>query len=326
MHDPARRHQGTSLSLSERREAGERLSFNWHNPDDAEHPLPDAMRRITALTFGAHSRNNPLGSTRWTTDLTGAQAERDARLAARNLRNPLEIGPLLLWTGFLALIGYGVVQIFLGLDGLGWWFLGAGVLAVMLLLYGLHLMPVHGSLTTRGREMQRYLAGLERFVTTSEANRIAWLSNVDSAPQDEEGRVKLYEELLPWAIVFGAEKSWQQVLGGMYSRFPEVELELPELEILTDPLRWAEPTKLFYNSGRHRHSSSYWGRRAGTGAFSQVGEDLAMGLNEWASGVESLSTSTRSSGRGWRGGRSGGGGAFGGFSGGGIGGGGGGRR
>ncbi|WP_231979634.1 hypothetical protein [Tessaracoccus coleopterorum] len=50
----------------------------------------------------------------------------------------------------------------------------------------------------------------------SEADRIAWLQNTASAPRVQGGattRVGLYEPLLPYAVIFGPEDSWVELIG-----------------------------------------------------------------------------------------------------------------
>lgn len=65
----------------------------------------------------------------------------------------------------------------------------------------------------------------------------------------------------------------------MYSRFPEMDVGLPRLELLTDPSRWAEQTLRFYDSGDFRRSASYWGSRSawGEGTMAQAFDDVGDG-------------------------------------------------
>ena len=42
----------------------------------------------------------------------------------------------------------------------------------------------------------------------AEQDRLKFLQSVDGADTSEEGIVKLYESLLPYACIFGLEKSW----------------------------------------------------------------------------------------------------------------------
>lgn len=329
--------EGASLPPHKRRLAGEQLTLNWTDPG-----LKTGRRRlswddteVTELLFGRAGSDNSLLNGRYSSTLDEAQVKRDEQVERLGLRRRLSIGATTLTLGYLALIGYGLYQVWVGLDGLGLWFLIGGVVGVLLLLYATHLMPVHGRLTEKGRTMQRRLAGLERFVMASEAQRISWMNNAQSAPVDDEGRVQLYEKLLPWAIVFGGERSWRQVLGDMYSRFPQRQVRLPSWQALTEPMRWASPDVDHYRSRRTNRLDGFWGERPsfGEGSITNGMKSFGEFVGEAARGMNSSSGSTRSFGRGWgggggsRGGGSRGGGSFGGGrSGGGIGGGGGGRR
>ena len=66
--------------------------------------------------------------------------------------------------------------------------------------------------TTRGVEMVNYLEGLETYIKMAEKDRLKFLQSVDGADVSNEGIVKIYEQLLPWASLFGAEESWLKEL------------------------------------------------------------------------------------------------------------------
>lgn len=50
----------------------------------------------------------------------------------------------------------------------------------------------------------------------AEADRLAFLQSVKSADTSHAGVVKLYEKLLPYAALFGLEKSWLDELSRYY--------------------------------------------------------------------------------------------------------------
>lgn len=308
------------LSSAERRDVDEKLRFTWHS-----HKLPRELLSITQSFFGDPDKAQRLSAYRRYSDLT--KAERYRKQLVLGLRKDSHLAPWLLWLGYLALIGYGAYQVWIGLAGLGPWFLLAGVVSTMLLLISVHVTPPYGRLTKEGRELRRYLIGLERFVTTSEANRIAWLQNAATAPREDD-RVHLYEKLLPWAIIFGAEQSWAQLLGDMYDRFPELRTSIPQRVNLTNQ-QWTTQDRDFYNSVEGRSRTNSWARRSdiGEGALARGWKNQIEQMGERASGMGSSDSSTRSSGRGWSGGSSSrsSGSRSSGRSGGGVGGGGGGR-
>ena len=50
----------------------------------------------------------------------------------------------------------------------------------------------------------------------AEADRLKFLQSVEGADASNVGIVKLYEKLLPWASLFGAEESWVKELAKYY--------------------------------------------------------------------------------------------------------------
>ena len=66
--------------------------------------------------------------------------------------------------------------------------------------------------TNQGLDHANYLAGLEDYIKMAETDRLRFLQSVDGVDTTNEGIVKLYEKLLPYAVIFGQEKSWLKVL------------------------------------------------------------------------------------------------------------------
>ncbi|MGZ8804609.1 MAG: DUF2207 domain-containing protein [Microbacterium sp.] len=77
-------------------------------------------------------------------------------------------------------------------------------------------------LTALGAEVRDHLKGLEEFIEWAEADRIRMLQSPAGAervridPNDPAQMLKLYEVLLPYAVVFGQEKQWAQQLAVLY--------------------------------------------------------------------------------------------------------------
>ena len=71
-------------------------------------------------------------------------------------------------------------------------------------------------LTSRGAELRDHLAGLKVFIEWAEADRIRMLQSPHGAERtpiavdDPRQMVRLYERLLPYAVVFGQEKKWAE--------------------------------------------------------------------------------------------------------------------
>ena len=163
--------------------------------------------------------------------------------------------------------------------------------------------------------------GLRQFVTMAEANRIAWLQNALDAPGQGDF-VKLYEPLLPYAIIFGAEDSWRRLIGHSHDAFGEQRGPAPALMAAAVADGFVLDEATMPDRRYSAEPKSFWETRKNLGQGS-----IAESLRSFASGSSSGGgTSTRSSGRGWSGGSgSSSGSSGGGFSGGGVGGGGGGR-
>lgn len=93
----------------------------------------------------------------------------------------------------------------------------AGVAAVQ----GVLIRP----LTDKGVDLRRYLLGLQKYIKAAEVERLNFLQGPDTAEKVGErvdinnpGQlIKLYERVLPYAIVFGFEKEWSKRLGEFYA-------------------------------------------------------------------------------------------------------------
>jgi len=77
-------------------------------------------------------------------------------------------------------------------------------------------------LTAAGAEVRDHLKGLKEFIEWAEADRIRMLQSPAGAervrinPNDPAQMLKLYEVLLPYAVVFGQEKEWAEQLAVLY--------------------------------------------------------------------------------------------------------------
>ncbi|MCR5832973.1 MAG: DUF2207 domain-containing protein [Candidatus Saccharibacteria bacterium] len=76
--------------------------------------------------------------------------------------------------------------------------------------------------TELGLQMSRYMDGLKLYIKMAEKDRIEFLQSVKGADTSPEGIVKLYEKLLPYAALFGLEKSWMKELQH-YAEINEIE-------------------------------------------------------------------------------------------------------
>ncbi len=148
----------------------------------------------------------------------------NAELARRGLRRPVNAGtrawPILIAVLALVLV---VVSGVLGLAG----FVAPAVPVILIIVASL-LLPVvillvaRKPLTARGAEVRDHLAGLKEFIEWAEADRIRMLQSPRGAERvpvdtnDPRVMLKLYESLLPYAVVFGQEKEWAERLAVLY--------------------------------------------------------------------------------------------------------------
>ncbi len=78
-------------------------------------------------------------------------------------------------------------------------------------------------LTDEGAELRDHLAGLELYIRLAEADRMQMLQSPQGAEKqavstsDPREIVKIYEKLLPYAVLFNLEKQWAVELGKYYA-------------------------------------------------------------------------------------------------------------
>ena len=72
--------------------------------------------------------------------------------------------------------------------------------------------------TIKGLQYSRYLDGLKLYIKMAEADRLQFLQSVQGADTSPAGVVKLYEKLLPYAVLFRLEESWLQELAHYYEQ------------------------------------------------------------------------------------------------------------
>ncbi len=71
-------------------------------------------------------------------------------------------------------------------------------------------------ITTKGLDASKYLEGLKLYMSMAEAERLKLLQSVKGADTTHEGVVKIYEKLLPYAVIFKMEKTWLEELSRYY--------------------------------------------------------------------------------------------------------------
>lgn len=126
-------------------------------------------------------------------------------------------GLMLLAQWLLIMLGVGTVIVSTGL------FLNVSPFAVVSIVIafiasfvaaGLAIRPMQ--LTEKGREAKDYLEGMKLYLTIAEEERLRVLQSPQGAERIDVGNnlelVKLYEKLLPWAVLWGVEDQWMREL------------------------------------------------------------------------------------------------------------------
>ncbi|MBS1905427.1 MAG: DUF2207 domain-containing protein [Actinobacteria bacterium] len=100
-------------------------------------------------------------------------------------------------------------------------FVVAIVASAIALIALLASLPRRAVLTPQGAETREYLLGAREYIRLAEADRIRMLQSYRGAERRQDGSVDvvvLYERLLPYAMLFGMEREWGQVLTVQYEQ------------------------------------------------------------------------------------------------------------
>jgi hypothetical protein len=187
--------------------------------------LDQLETKLVHAIFGGDAqtgRRIPLGSSNSTlgTKLTDVYRSVDKQLKADGLQGPAK--PTLLWS-VLFFLSVAIV-IVAGLDAL--WRLvtdgafefsaAAAVVAFFAAQSTYGRRSTVATLSARGRETNDYLLGMRDYMELAEEDRIRMLQSPEGAERvdvdDEAQLVKLYERLLPFAVIFGIEREWAEEL------------------------------------------------------------------------------------------------------------------
>lgn len=95
------------------------------------------------------------------------------------------------------------------------------IAAIIALVCGVQLKP----LTDKGLDLRRYLMGLKTYISVAEEERLKMLQSPEGAEKvatgtvdDPKKLVKLYERVLPYAVLFGQEREWNKQIGAYYEQ------------------------------------------------------------------------------------------------------------
>jgi uncharacterized membrane protein YgcG len=131
---------------------------------------------------------------------------------------------LIFWPAVAVFVGAIVLLVLCGIEDVGSPLLSIGIPVAILgsfVVMGYSGKPERR--TAKGTAAYEQLLGLRDYLSLAEADRLRVLQSPEGAvrtridPNDSAAVVKLYERLLPWAIVWGVEKEWAAVLAARYS-------------------------------------------------------------------------------------------------------------
>jgi len=93
-----------------------------------------------------------------------------------------------------------------------------GILLVLPILAALIVFALvfRTPLSDKGAELRDHLKGLELYIRLAEADRLQMLQSPTGAEKQGDNVVKIYEKLLPYAVLFNLEKEWAVELGKYY--------------------------------------------------------------------------------------------------------------
>ncbi|CAN5147409.1 hypothetical protein BH09ACT6_BH09ACT6_24110 [soil metagenome] len=128
----------------------------------------------------------------------------------------------------LGVVLFGVLAFFTGTSAINDDF-GGPVPFGLIIACGVSLIVVFIAafkkpLTAKGSELRDYIKGLELYIRLAEKDRFAMLQTPEGALKTQVNApdwgqvVKIYEKLLPYAVLLGLEKEWSQVLGTYYEQ------------------------------------------------------------------------------------------------------------
>ncbi|MGM7698105.1 DUF2207 domain-containing protein [Microbacterium sp. A84] len=123
---------------------------------------------------------------------------------------------LVVFAGMMFLLGWGL---FTGRASAGPVFFVTLMCGIFLLISSVVAFKKHTVLTKDGALQLEYLEGVREFIRVAEADRLRMLQSYAGAERRSDGSVDVihvYEKLLPYAILFGQEREWGEVLEVAY--------------------------------------------------------------------------------------------------------------
>jgi uncharacterized membrane protein YgcG len=201
------------------------------NPFTLGRILPGLQNLFSVGGSTPQPLTEPEGEVRWLTKgdtVLGQQVVAltkavDREVEAGGLRRKPSWKPMLIVLGAFILAGI----LLLGQSIFG----GSGETSIAISVIGLNAIPWiavvslglltrRRPLTQKGAELREHLEGLREFIRVAEADRLQMLQSVSGAERvttsDGAAIIKIYEKLLPYAVIFGLEKEWATEIAKYY--------------------------------------------------------------------------------------------------------------
>lgn len=144
--------------------------------------------------------------------------------------NPKKLVGLIAKNSFAILAVLGILFVGLIFSGLIEWptqgvpiLILAGITMVISGIISTKILP---SKTLQGTTAKEYLLGLKEYIKLAEAERLKYLQSPEGAEKygdikTNSAKIKLFEKLLPYAIIFGLEKEWAKSFANIYEQPPD---------------------------------------------------------------------------------------------------------
>jgi uncharacterized membrane protein YgcG len=206
------------------------VSAAVHSPDERALGKLFAKDKRNGATLVLDRKNRKLGD-RVATMATQARSDLRPEYLSRGAKSRLQ--RLIAWPALAVLAGAIALAVWCGIQDVGSVLLSITIplaIAGSVVVMGFSGKPERR--TEKGSLVREQLLGLRDYLQLAEADRLRVLQSPQGAdrtridPSDTAAVVKLYERLLPWAIVWGVEKEWAQVLESHYAETPAMSNNL----------------------------------------------------------------------------------------------------
>ena len=117
--------------------------------------------------------------------------------------------------------------------------------------------------TKKGLEVSRYMDGAKLYIEMAEADRLKMLQSVEGVDTTNEGIVRLYEKMLPYAALLGLEDSWMKELEKYYKLDEVVEPDWYRNGFTVRDIYYASTLASTYSDGSTTMSSGSGGSSSG---------------------------------------------------------------